>query len=226
MRPKEFSEITFNRMAVKGPSSLFISKFKQFAHRADWKIDRMGETVKQLVGALTEYARKGRYTDMIEFSVKNHSIAHSTLRRSITINTGNESVACNSDRRTVTIGTGKNAISCNSGFMAVSRVSGKNSVTCSTGEYSKSICSNDGSVALSNGFMASSIAETKGAVAIATGYKGCASGVTDSWLVLAERDEKEEIISVKTFYVDGVKVKENTYYELINGELTESCKRM
>lgn len=235
MKTKEFTEKTFNRMAVKGPSSHFISKFECFSHWADWKRDKMGKTIKQIVGALTEYMQRYAYSyaenkglydmDMIKISTKNHSIAQSSLRRRIAINTGNESVACNSDYRTVTIGTGKNSIACNTGFWVVSRVSGKNSVAGSTGRHSKSICSNDGSVALSNGYMAYAIAETKGAVAIATGYKGQASGVIGSWLVLAERDEKEEIVSVKTFYVDGVKVKENTYYELINGEPTEIFKR-
>ena len=39
--------------------------------------------------------------------------------------------------------------------------------------------------------------------------------------MLAERDEHGKILNVKTFCVDGKNIKENFFYVLENGKLTE-----
>ena len=41
-------------------------------------------------------------------------------------------------------------------------------------------------------------------------------------MVLAERDENGKILNVKTFCVDGKNIKENIFYILENGKLTEA----
>ena len=50
-------------------------------------------------------------------------------------------------------------------------------------------------------------------------------GALGCWIVLAERDDWDgrtyPIVSVKAFKVDGVIVKADTWYMLINGELVE-----
>lgn len=59
-------------------------------------------------------------------------------------------------------------------------------------------------------------------IACALGYKCKAKGAKGCWLVLAERDDNGKILNVKTFCVDGKNIKENIFYILENGKLTEA----
>jgi len=58
-------------------------------------------------------------------------------------------------------------------------------------------------------------------IACALGIKSMASATIDSWLVIAERDNEGKILHIKSVKVDGKKVKENTWYQLINNRLTK-----
>ena len=42
-----------------------------------------------------------------------------------------------------------------------------------------------------------------------------------SWITLAEYDNKFKPICVKTEYVDGERIKEDIFYQLVNGEFKE-----
>ena len=57
------------------------------------------------------------------------------------------------------------------------------------------------------------------------GHGCCASAKIGSWITLAEwgKDESGEYkpLCVKTEYVDGERIKENTLYKLENGEFVE-----
>lgn len=81
----------------------------------------------------------------------------------------------------------------------------------------------DSSGATSNGDFSTATAK-KGNVATAIGYQSKAKGEIGSWITLTECEtncnEKGErnILDVKTFRVDGKKVKENTFYTLVNGK--------
>ena len=49
-----------------------------------------------------------------------------------------------------------------------------------------------------------------------------AKGKIGNWIVLAEIDDvSDEIINIKSVKIDGEKIKEDTYYELENGEFVE-----
>ena len=67
--------------------------------------------------------------------------------------------------------------------------------------------------------------EGKESVAIVTGKDGRARGVLGSWIVLTERGDWDENIypikEVKAFKVDGVNIKENTFYRLVDGKPVE-----
>lgn len=67
--------------------------------------------------------------------------------------------------------------------------------------------------------------EGKESVAIVTGKDGRARGVLGSWIVLTERGDLDENIypikEVKAFKVDGVNIKENTFYSLVDGKAVE-----
>lgn len=67
----------------------------------------------------------------------------------------------------------------------------------------------------------------KGSVALATGMLAKAKGEKGAWIVVTECEQiggEYFIKDVKCAFVDGEKIKENTYYILMNGEFKESEK--
>ena len=87
---------------------------------------------------------------------------------------------------------------------------------CNTGDLSAATNTGDQSVATVNG---------KDSIAIVTGKNSKAKGSLGCWIVLTERGEWNgetyPILDVKAFKVDGVKIKADIYYMLVEGELKE-----
>ena len=61
----------------------------------------------------------------------------------------------------------------------------------------------------------------KQCVAVAWGQDSLARGSVGNWLVVSERDDDGNIIDAKIVRVDGEAIKENTWYTLQNGEISE-----
>lgn len=74
------------------------------------------------------------------------------------------------------------------------------------------------SAATNTGERSAATVEGKESVAITTGFKGKARGKIGNWIVLTERDENMKIKSVKSFKIDGKKIKEDMFYMLIDGK--------
>ena len=93
---------------------------------------------------------------------------------------------------------------------------GNRSAATNTGYQSAATNTGDESAASVEGFES---------IAIVTGYDCKAKGSLGCWIVLTERGEWDgntyPIKCVKSFKVDGKKVKSNTWYKLINGKLTK-----
>ena len=89
-------------------------------------------------------------------------------------------------------------------------------------EYIKAQVDWDNNKATNTGNRSAAIVDGKESVAVSLGAKGRAKGNVGCWIVLAEWDsESRRRIDVKSFYVDGEKVKANTFYMLRDGELVE-----
>ena len=83
----------------------------------------------------------------------------------------------------------------------------------------------------SSGYSAQITSSGKNSVVMAAGYNSIARAKIGSWITLAEwvktniTDEKGNCIwkpkCVKTEYVDGVRIKEDTFYKLVDGEFKE-----
>ena len=85
----------------------------------------------------------------------------------------------------------------------------------------------DYSAATNTGYRSAATVDGKESVAISLGASGYAKGAIGCWIVLAEWDTKSgHRVDVKSFYVDGEKVKANTFYILRNGELVEYSGEM
>ena len=82
----------------------------------------------------------------------------------------------------------------------------------------------DRSAAANTGDQSAAEVYGKQSVAIATGVKGKAKGAKGCWLVLAEYANLSDgwnLKWVKTAYVDGKKIKADTFYALKNGRFVE-----
>lgn len=75
------------------------------------------------------------------------------------------------------------------------------------------------------GYWSAAIVTGKESIAVVTGYQGKAKGTIGNWIVLTERGEWNgetyPILDVKAFKVDGITIKEDTFYMLVNGESVE-----
>lgn len=79
--------------------------------------------------------------------------------------------------------------------------------------------------ASATGYQGAASATGKDSIALAAGYRCKAKGAIGCWIVLAERGrwsgDTYPIKEVKAFEVDGEKVKADTWYMLVNGQLKE-----
>ena len=104
---------------------------------------------------------------------------------------------------------------------------GDYSAATNTGYYSAATNTGDRSAATNTGYRSAATVDGKESVAISLGASGYAKGAIGCWIVLAEWDTKSgHRVDVKSFYVDGEKVKANTFYILRNGELVEYSGEM
>ena len=94
-----------------------------------------------------------------------------------------------------------------------------------TGDYSAATNTGNCSAATNTGNRSAASVEGKESIAIVTGKDSKAKGALGCWIVLTEcggwNGETYPIKDVKAFKVDGVNIKENTFYQLINGEAKE-----
>ena len=195
-----------------------------------------GKTIN--TGDYSVSTRTTRYS--VAINKGGHSTATNTGFYSAAINKGEKSVATNCGYQSVAINKGCLSVATNTGNYSVSTNSGAQSVAANTGNYSastntgyKSAATNSGdyssatssgkqSTALSTGALSLATVQGNESVAIVTGKDSMACGTLGSWIVLTERGdfdgETNPIKEVKAFKVDGVNIKENIPYKLVDGQ--------
>ena len=80
----------------------------------------------------------------------------------------------------------------------------------------------DRGAASSTGDRGAASATGKDSVAMACGYRGKAKASDGSWIVLAERNNTDEIITMRCAQAGKDGIKPDTYYRLENGEFVEA----
>ena len=76
----------------------------------------------------------------------------------------------------------------------------------------------------SSGYSAQIVSEGENSVICCAGHNSCVSAKKGSWITLSEWEVKKgQVIPkcVKTEFVDGEKIKEDTFYKLVDGEFRE-----
>ena len=99
--------------------------------------------------------------------------------------------------------------------------------TKSTNTGNRSAATNTGyySAATNTGDYSAATVEGKESVALVTGKDSIARGALGCWIVLTERGDFDGVTcpikEVRAFKVDGVNIKENTFYRLVDGKPVE-----
>ena len=127
-------------------------------------------------------------------------------------NTGYRSAATNTGDRSAATNTGNQSAATNTGYQSAATNTGYRSAATNTGDRSAATNTGDRSAAKVSG---------EESIAIVTGSDSMASGALGCWLVLTERDENYHIKEVKAVKVDGKRIKADTYYKLVDGEVKE-----
>ena len=111
-----------------------------------------------------------------------------------------------------------------SGGFAQLASSGSSAKLASSGSYAKLASSGDFARLASSGDYARLASSGNYAVVMAAGYNSQAKAKKGSWITLAEWGHlggNWTPVCVKTEQVDGERIKEDTWYKLINGQFTE-----
>ena len=119
----------------------------------------------------------------------------------------------------------KDAKSTNTGYRSAATNTGDQSAATNTGDQSAATNTGNQSAATNTGNYSAATVEGKESVAIVTGIDGRARGALGCWIVLTERGDFDGVTfpikEVKAFKVDGVNIKENTFYRLVDGKPVE-----
>ena len=127
--------------------------------------------------------------------------------------------------------TGDYGASSATGDCGASSATGYKGASSATGDYGASSATGNCGASSATGYKGAAEAGDPESIAVAWGYKGKAKGVIGSYLVLADWEGNENeywtqeewnLKGAKMIRVDGVNIKENTYYTMLNGEVVET----
>ena len=120
---------------------------------------------------------------------------------------------------------GYSAHSATTGYSAHSATTGNYAHSATTGNYAHSATTGDYAHSATTGNSAHSSVKGHGVIAASLGREGQAKAPKGSWLILAEyRNGEPHVKSVGVAWVDGEKIKANTFYTLKNGQFAEAEK--
>ena len=151
-----------------------------------------------------------------------HSVATNCGYQSVATNTGYKSSATSTNDQSAAINSGYKSAATNTGDFSVATNSGINSSATNSGDFSSATNSGSQSAALNTGTRSLATVQGNESVAVVTGKDSKACGTLGCWIVLTERGDFDgeiyPIKEVKAFKVDGVNIKENIPYKLVDGQ--------
>jgi hypothetical protein len=159
------------------------------------------------------------YTQMV--SVASYSQLAAAGDYTILANTGNYTQVSTSGDYSQLCNTGYSSRLINAGNYSQIANTGNCSQIASTGIGSKINSGGYNSRIVSSANYSYAAGIGKKNIVVNVGIGSLAKASRGSWIVLAEFNQFNEVTCVKTTKVDGVEIKENTYYRLVNGEFKE-----
>ena len=91
-----------------------------------------------------------------------------------------------------------------------------------SGNLGNAAASGERGTAVASGERGNAVADGEQCLAVAWGNDSRAKGKLGTWLVMTEYGEDGTIREAKLVKVDGVTVREDTWYKLVNGEIMEA----
>lgn len=156
----------------------------------------------------------------VTYVTGDYGVASATGIQSAASTTGIESIASATEDYSAALATGDYSVASTTGCQSVAFVTDYQSVASTTGERSAAFAEGNYSAALVTGYRSMASADSPTAIAVAWGLNGRAKGVLGAYIVCAEyRDDK--LICAKMAQVDGVTIKADTYYVLVDGNFVE-----
>ena len=153
----------------------------------------------------------------------NQSAATNTGNWSAATNTGNWSAATNTGDRSAATNTGNQSAATNTGNQSAATNTGDQSAATNTGNWSAATNTGDRSAATNTGDRSAATVEGKESIAICTGRNSKVKGALGCWIALAEWDDGgQHIIDFKSAKVDGVAIKADVFYVLMDGNFVEA----
>ncbi|MEI3442166.1 MAG: hypothetical protein V8R19_18840 [Bacteroides uniformis] len=156
----------------------------------------------------------------------NYSAASATGYHGAASATGDQGAASATGDRGAASATGFQGAASATGFQGAASATGYRGAASATGDHGAASATGDQGAASATGYRGAASATGKDSIALAAGYGCKAKGAIGCWIVLAERGEWNgdtyPIKEVKAFEVDGKKVKADTWYMLVNGQLKEA----
>ena len=180
-------------------------------------VDKSGEDSKL---ACTELAVKGElnFAGLVKATV---NAVFNRVKGKEPFSSGNYSTAGTSGNYSTAGTSGNSSTAGTSGDYSTAGTSGNSSTAGTSGYGSTAGTSGNSSTAAATGSYCGAKADGKDSIAVANGYCSKARGAMGCYLVLTEYDENGDMICAKMARVDGSIVKENTWYNLENGEFAE-----
>ena len=140
-------------------------------------------------------------------------------------NTGNRGASSNTGNCGASSNTGNRGASSNTGYWGASSNTGDWGASSNTGYRGASSNTGNCGASFSTGEESTSYAGCVNSVAAALGLNAKAKGVKGAYIICAEfetdNDGNYRIKGIQLHQVDGEKIKEETYYQLIDGVMTE-----
>ena len=156
----------------------------------------------------------------VTYVTGDYGVASATGIQSAASTTGIESIASATEDYSAALATGDYSTASTTGCQSVASVTGYQSVASTTGERSAAFAEGNYSAALATGYRGTASADSPTAIAVAWGLNGRVKGVLGAYIVCAEWTD-DKLICAKMAQVDGVTIKADTYYVLMDGNFVE-----
>ena len=207
-----------------GLKGLITAGIKFILDRVNWENSKESNTGYQSAATNTGYQSAATNTGNRSAATNtgDYSAATNTGNQSAATNTGNRSAATNTGDYSAATNTGYQSAATNTGYQSAATNTGNRSAATNTGDYSAATNTGNRSAATNTGNQSAASVEGEESIAIVTGKDSKAKGILGCWIVLTERGDFDGVTypikEVKAFKVDGVNIKADTYYKLIDGE--------
>lgn len=150
-----------------------------------------------------------------------HQVSISTEDEGIARVLGYNSISCSIRSRGIAYSVGDGSCSVSTETQGISMVDGNFGISSATGDNGSSNLKGEFGISCTTGICGGACVENANCVAVAWGYDSRAKGVIGSYLVLANWGE-DDIRDAKIVKVDGEKIKADTWYTMMNGEIVEA----